>query len=97
MIHVQYFTEKKTVIWSKYPHDTRWVIDSSFYSNDFSKLIVTWIFYPTQLRFDINSKDINKKLSERILNLLKSMTLHLSEQLLQPFYSKALQMTKPDG
>ncbi|CAF4745904.1 unnamed protein product, partial [Rotaria sp. Silwood2] len=54
MIHVQYFTERKTVIWSKYPHDTKWVIDSSFYSNDFTKLIVTWIFYPTQLRFDIN-------------------------------------------
>ncbi|CAF4915020.1 unnamed protein product, partial [Rotaria sp. Silwood1] len=86
-----------TAIWSKYPHDTKRAIDSSFYSNDLTKLILTCVFNPTQIGFDINNEEINKKLPERILILLKSMTTHLPEQLLQPFYSNAIQMTKSDG
>ncbi|CAF2850969.1 unnamed protein product [Rotaria sp. Silwood2] len=86
-----------TAIWSKYPHDTKRAIEDSFYSNDLTKLILTCVFNPTQLGFDINNEEINKKLPERIMILLKSMTTHLPEQLLQPFYSNALQMTKSDG
>ncbi|CAF3812228.1 unnamed protein product [Rotaria sordida] len=86
-----------TAIWTKYPLDTRRAIDNSFYSNDLTKLILTCVFNPTQIGFDINNEEINKKLPERILILLKSMTTHLSEQLLQSFYSNALQMTKSDG
>jgi hypothetical protein len=41
-------------------------IDSSFYSNDLTKLILTCVFNPTQLGFDINNEEINKKLPERV-------------------------------
>ncbi|UJR22353.1 hypothetical protein I4U23_025415 [Adineta vaga] len=86
-----------TALWTKYPQDTKRAIDSSFYSQDLTKLILTCVFNPTQLGFDINNEEINRKLPERILNLLKSMITHLPEQLIQPFYSTALQMTKSDG
>ncbi|CAF4559648.1 unnamed protein product, partial [Rotaria sp. Silwood2] len=86
-----------TAIWLKYPFDIRRAIDNSLYSNDLTKLILTCVFNATQIGFDINNEEINKKLPERILILLKSMTTHLPEQLLQPFYSNALQMTKSDG
>ncbi|CAF5155208.1 unnamed protein product, partial [Rotaria sp. Silwood1] len=86
-----------TAFWSKYPQDTMRSIDSLFYNNDLTKLILTCVFNPTQLGFDINNEEINKKLPERILTLLKSMTIHLPDQLLQPFYDIALEMTKTDG
>ncbi|CAF4754285.1 unnamed protein product, partial [Rotaria sp. Silwood1] len=56
-------------------------IGSLFYNNDLIKLILTYVFNPTQLGFDINNEEINKKLLERILNSLKSMTTHLADQL----------------
>ncbi|CAF4158320.1 unnamed protein product, partial [Rotaria sp. Silwood2] len=86
-----------TAIWLKYPFDIRRAIDNSLYSNDLTKLILTCVFNATQIGFDINNEEINKKLPERILILLKSMITHLPEQLLQPFYSNTLQMTKSDG
>ncbi|CAF3651048.1 unnamed protein product [Rotaria socialis] len=86
-----------TALWSKYPQDTLRAIDSSFYNNDLTTLILTCVFNPTQLGFDINNEEINKKLPERIRSLLKSMTTHLPDQLLQSFYDIALKMTKTDG
>ncbi|CAF1236923.1 unnamed protein product [Rotaria sordida] len=86
-----------TALWSKYPQDTMRAIDNSFYNNDLTKLILTCVFNPTQLGFDINNEEINKKLPERILILLKSMTTHLPDKLLQSFYDIALEMTKTDG
>ncbi|CAM4805641.1 unnamed protein product [Rotaria magnacalcarata] len=86
-----------TAIWTKYPQDTKRAIENSFYSNDLTKLILTCVFNPTQIGFDINNEEINKKLPERILSLLKSMTTHLPEQLLQPLRSNAVEMTKSDG
>ncbi|CAF0848203.1 unnamed protein product, partial [Adineta ricciae] len=86
-----------TALWSKYPQDTMRAIDASFYSQDLVKLILTCVLNPTQLGFDINNEEINKKLPERITNLLKSMTNHLPDHLLQPFYDIALEMTKADG
>ncbi len=53
-------------MWSKYPQDTMRAIDSSFYSNDLTKLILICVFNPTQLGFDINNEEINKKLPERV-------------------------------
>jgi hypothetical protein len=41
-------------------------IDQSFYSNDLTKLILTCVLNPTQLGFDINNEEINKKLPERV-------------------------------
>ena len=41
-------------------------IDTSFYSQDLVKLILTCVFNPTQLGFDINNEEINKKLPERV-------------------------------
>jgi hypothetical protein len=55
-----------TALWSKYPKDTLRAIDSSFYSNDLTKLILICVFNPTQLGFDINNEEINKKLPERV-------------------------------
>ncbi len=55
-----------TALWSKYPQDTMRAIDSSFYNNDLVKLILTCVFNPTQLGFDINNEEINKKLPERV-------------------------------
>ncbi|CAF1316968.1 unnamed protein product [Adineta steineri] len=86
-----------TALWTKYPQDTMRAIDSSFYNNDLVKLILTCVFNPTQLGFDINNEEINKKLPDRIANLLKSITSHLPDQLLQPFYDVSLEMTKTDG
>ncbi|CAF5101376.1 unnamed protein product, partial [Rotaria magnacalcarata] len=86
-----------TAIWTKYPQDTKRAIENSFYSNDLTKLILTCVFNPTQIGFDINNEEINKKLPERILSLLKSMTTHLPEQLLQPLRINAVEMTKSDG
>ncbi|CAF4719499.1 unnamed protein product, partial [Rotaria sp. Silwood1] len=68
-------------LWSKYPQDTIRAIGSLFYNNDLTKLILTCVFNRTQLGFDINNEEINKKLLERILNSLKSMTTHLADQL----------------
>jgi hypothetical protein len=45
-------------------------IDSSFYNNDLTKLILTCVFNPTQLGFDINNEEINKKLPERVCLLI---------------------------
>ncbi|CAF1392236.1 unnamed protein product [Adineta steineri] len=86
-----------TALWTKYPQDTKRAIDNSFYSTDLTKLILTCVFNPAQLGFDINNEEINRKLPERIRSLLKSMITHLPDQLLQPFSSIALQMTKSDG
>jgi len=55
-----------TALWSKYPQDTKRAIDSSFYNNDLTKLILTCVFNPTQLGFDINNEEVNKKLPERV-------------------------------
>lgn len=55
-----------TALWTKYPHDTLKSIESSFYNNDLTKLILTCVFNPTQLGFDINNEEINKKLPERV-------------------------------
>jgi len=46
-------------------------IDSSFYNHDLTKLILTCVFNPTQLGFDINNEEINKKLPERVYLLIK--------------------------
>ncbi|CAF1189299.1 unnamed protein product, partial [Adineta ricciae] len=86
-----------TALWTKYPQDTKRAIDNSFYSPDLRKLILTCVLNPTQLGFDINNEEVNRKLPERISSLLKSMTTHLPEELIQPFYADALQMTKSDG
>ncbi|CAF3675462.1 unnamed protein product [Rotaria sp. Silwood1] len=75
------FTPTDFTLWSKYPLDTIRAIGSLFYNNDLIKLILTYVFNPTQLGFDINNEEINKKLLERILNSLKSMTTHLADQL----------------
>jgi hypothetical protein len=55
-----------TALWTKYPQDTMRAIDSSFYSHDLTKLILICVFNPTQLGFDINNEEINKKLPERV-------------------------------
>ena len=47
-------------------------IDSSFYSTDLTKLILICVFNPTQLGFDINNEEINKKLPERVRFLFQS-------------------------
>ena len=57
-----------TALWSKYPQDTMQAIDSSFYDRDLMRLIVTCVFNPTQLGFDMNNEEINKKLPERVRN-----------------------------
>jgi len=41
-------------------------IDRSFYNQDLIKLILTCVFNPVQLGFDINNEEINKKLPERV-------------------------------
>ena len=100
----QFDTAKCTVIvrllnfiaalWSKYPQDTARAIDSTFYSADLITLILTCVFNPSQLGFDINNEEINKKLPERIFALLTSLTTHLPKPWLQPFHTVALQMTR---
>lgn len=55
-----------TALWSKYPQDTLKAIDRSFYNQDLIKLILTCVFNPVQLGFDINNEEINKKLPERV-------------------------------
>jgi hypothetical protein len=55
-----------TALWTKYPQDTMRAIDSSFYNNDLTRLILTCVFNPTQLGFDINNEEINKKLPDRV-------------------------------
>ena len=55
-----------TALWSKYPQDTLRAIDSSFYTTDLTRLILTCVFNPTELGFDINNEEINRKLPERV-------------------------------
>lgn len=55
-----------TALWSKYPQDTMRAIDSTFYNHDLVKLILTCVFHPAQLGFDVNNEEINKKLPERV-------------------------------
>lgn len=55
-----------TALWSKYPQDTLRAIDSSFYTTDLTQLILTCVFNPTELGFDINNEEINRKLPERV-------------------------------
>lgn len=55
-----------TALWTKYPLDTLRSIDTSFYNNDLTKLIFTCTLNPTQLGFDINNEEINKKLPDRV-------------------------------
>ena len=55
-----------TALWSKYPQDTLKAIAPSFYNDDFTRLIFTCVFNPSQLGFDINNEEINKKLPERV-------------------------------
>ena len=69
-----------TSIWTKFPKDTMRAIDSSFYTDDLTKLILTCVFNPTQLGFDINNEEINKKLPERVsfdFNDLNSFDIEL--------------------
>ena len=55
-----------TALWSKYPQDTMRAIESSFYNEHLIKLILTCVFNPGQLGFDVNNEEINKKLPERV-------------------------------
>ena len=55
-----------TALWVKYPKDTMQAIDRSFYNEDLTKLILICVLNPTQLGFDINNEEINKKLPERV-------------------------------
>ena len=55
-----------TSLWSKYPQDTLQTISHSFYNEHFIRLILVCVFNPTQLGFDINNEEINKKLPERV-------------------------------
>lgn len=55
-----------TALWAKYPKDTLKAIDHSFYSEDLTQLILICVLNPTQLGFDINNEEINKKLPERV-------------------------------
>lgn len=55
-----------TSLWCKYPHDTLQAIESSFYNENFIRLIFICVFNPTQLGFDINNDEVNKKLPERV-------------------------------
>lgn len=81
MIHIFHCRAKCTVIvrllnfitalWSKYPQDTMRSIDTSFYNNDLTKLILTCVLNPTQLGFDINNEEINKKLPERVCFIIE--------------------------
>ncbi|CAF1469097.1 unnamed protein product [Rotaria sp. Silwood1] len=79
---VTYFLlSNQTKVFTPTDFNTIRAIGSLFYNNDLIKLILTYVFNPTQLGFDINNEEINKKLLERILNSLKSMTTHLADQL----------------
>ena len=55
-----------SALWSRYPQETMKAIDQKFYTNQLTKLILTCVFNPTQLGFDINHDEINKKLPERV-------------------------------
>ena len=70
-----------TALWTKYPKDTIKAIDNSFYNNDLTKLILTCVLNPTQLGFDINNDEINKKLPERVC-LTKNKNSFLSIKLI---------------
>jgi hypothetical protein len=41
-------------------------IDVSFYNEHLIQLILTCVFNPGQLGFDVNNEEINKKLPERV-------------------------------
>ena len=65
-----------TALWMKYPQDTKRAIDNSFYSPDLTKLILTCVLNPTQLGFDINNEEINRKLPERVCVFTKKIHVY---------------------
>lgn len=73
-----------TALWSKYPQDTLRAIPHTFYNDDLTRLIFTCVFNPTQLGFDINNEEINKKLPERVCQtnpiLIKNESTILDKQ-----------------
>jgi len=68
-----------TALWTKYPKDTLKAIDSSFYSDDLTRLILICVLNPTQLGFDINNEEINKKLPERVRLIYLSQEIENQE------------------
>ena len=74
-----------TSIWSKFPRETLQSIDLSFYDDNLIRLILICVLNPTQLGFDINNEEINKKLPERVFISLRfshSIVCHSS-----PYFS----------